>query len=127
MSMPRVVLGLTVLCVLLMLGPDARAIAQGAAQGRGQAAGQGGGGRGGQGRGGGGGAYPARVVDPAMAERGRALYGVQCAFCHGPDTRGGDSGPSLLRSQLVQDDRNGETIAGVVRQGRPPRMPPFDL
>jgi mono/diheme cytochrome c family protein len=62
-----------------------------------------------------------------MAERGRALYGVHCAFCHGADTRGGDSGPSLLRSQLVQDDRNGETIAPVVRSGRPPRMPRFDL
>ena len=62
-----------------------------------------------------------------MAERGRALYGVHCAFCHGADTRGGDSGPSLLRSQLVQDDRTGETIAPVVRSGRPPRMPPFEL
>jgi len=72
-------------------------------------------------------AYPSRTVDPGMAERGRALYGVHCAFCHGADTRGGDSGPSLLRSQLVQDDRNGETIAPVVRSGRPPRMPPFDL
>lgn len=72
-------------------------------------------------------AYPSRVVDPAVAERGRVLYGVHCAFCHGADTRGGDSGPSLLRSQLVQDDRNGETIAPVVRSGRPPRMPPFDL
>jgi mono/diheme cytochrome c family protein len=90
-----------------------------------------GGGRG-QGRGGAQGRggppeYPSRVVDPATAERGPALYGVHCAFCHGADTRGGDSGPSLLRSQLVQDDRNGETIAPVVRNGRPPRMPPFDL
>jgi cytochrome c oxidase cbb3-type subunit 3 len=85
------------------------------------------GGRGGaQGRGGVP-AYPSRTVDPGMAERGRALYGVHCAFCHGADTRGGDSGPSLLRSQLVQDDRNGETIAPVVRSGRPPRMPRFDL
>jgi len=91
------------------------------------------GGRGAQGRGGGQGrgagppAYPSRVVDPVVTERGRALYGVHCAFCHGADTRGGDSGPSLLRSQLVQDDRSGETIAPVVRSGRPPRMPPFDL
>jgi len=83
---------------------------------------------GGQGRGGGpGGAYPARDVDPAMAERGRAIYSAQCGFCHGQDTRGGASGPSLLRSQLVQDDRNGETIAPVVRSGRPNDMPPFDL
>lgn len=69
--------------------------------------------------------YPSRVVDAAMAERGRAYYTAQCAFCHGADTRGA-SGPSLLRSQLVQDDRNGETIGQVVRDGRPP-MPKFDV
>lgn len=83
------------------------------------------GGRGGQGRGGGGGAYPARAVDAGMAERGKALYTAQCAFCHGADTRGA-SGPSLLRSQIVQEDRNGETIAPIIRAGRPP-MPAFDL
>jgi cytochrome c oxidase cbb3-type subunit III len=83
-------------------------------------------GAGGQGRGGGpGDAYPSRKVNPESAERGKALYSAQCAFCHGADTRGA-SGPSLLRSQLVQDDRNGETIAPIVRGGRPP-MPPFAL
>jgi cytochrome c oxidase cbb3-type subunit III len=60
-----------------------------------------------------------------MVERGRALYTAQCAFCHGADTRGA-SGPSLLRSQLVQDDQNGEMIAPVVRGGRAP-MPAIDL
>ena len=80
---------------------------------------------GGQGRGGAAAAYPTRVVDAAMVERGRALYTAQCAFCHGADTRGA-SGPSLLRSQLVQDDQNGEMIAPVVRGGRAP-MPAFDL
>jgi cytochrome c oxidase cbb3-type subunit 3 len=95
---------------------------------------QGGGGRGGAGRGGpgpGGGpaaAYPPRPpADPAVLERGKALYSVNCQFCHGADTRGGDSGPSLLRSQLVQDDQNGEVIAPVVQNGRPPRMPTFDF
>src|SRR4029077_11015367 len=81
---------------------------------------------GGPGRGGGGGAeYPARTVDPTMAERGRGIYSVNCAFCHGPDTRGGDQGPSLLRSQVVQEDQNGEVIAPIIRSGRPPRMQPF--
>src|ERR1700737_1857596 len=80
----------------------------------------------GQGRGGGG-AYPQRTVDPAMAEQGKALYSVNCAFCHGADTRGGDSGPSLLRSQLVQEDQNGELVAQVVQNGRPPGMPKFDM
>jgi mono/diheme cytochrome c family protein len=88
-----------------------------------------------QGRGGGRGtvvnsprnAYPDRPAgDPAAIERGRALYSVNCAFCHGPDTRGGDQGPSLLRSGTVLDDRNGELIAPVVQNGRPDRgMPKF--
>jgi len=87
-----------------------------------------------QGRGGGRGsitsprnAYPDRpAADPAAVERGRALYSVNCAFCHGADTRGGDSGPSLLRSGLVLDDRCGELIAPVVQNGRPDRgMPKF--
>jgi cytochrome c oxidase cbb3-type subunit 3 len=88
---------------------------------------QGGAGRGG-GRGGGGPAFPPRPpADPAAVERGKAIFGVNCQFCHGADTRGGDSGPSLLRSQLVQDDQHGEVIAAVVQNGRPPRMPKFDV
>src|SRR5438309_9882325 len=72
------------------------------------------------GRGGGGGAYPQRPpADSAVLERGKALYSVNCQFCHGADTRGGDSGPSLLRSQLVQNDQNGEVIAPIVQDGRP--------
>lgn len=72
-------------------------------------------------------AYPDRPAgDPAAIERGRALYSVNCAFCHGADTRGGDSGPSLLRSGVVLDDRNGELIAPIVKSGRPDRgMPKF--
>jgi cytochrome c oxidase cbb3-type subunit 3 len=73
-------------------------------------------------------AYPPRPPgDPASIERGKGLYGVRCAFCHGADTRGGDGGPSLLRSQVVQDDQHGEVIAPIIRGGRPPRMPPFEL
>src|SRR4051795_7203428 len=72
--------------------------------------------------------YPIRPPgDPAAIERGKALYSVNCQFCHGADTRGGDSGPSLLRSQLVQDDRNGELIATVLQTGRAPAMPKFDF
>src|SRR5262245_4014376 len=72
-------------------------------------------------------AYPDRPPgDPAAIERGRALYSVNCAFCHGADTRGGDSGPSLLRSGLVLDDQNGERIAPIVQNGRTDRgMPKF--
>jgi cytochrome c oxidase cbb3-type subunit III len=71
--------------------------------------------------------YPNRPpADPAAVERGKALYGVNCQFCHGADTRGGDSGPSLLRSGIVLDDQHGELMAPVVRAGRP-GMPKFTL
>jgi mono/diheme cytochrome c family protein len=87
------------------------------------------GGRGGRGAGPGGRpeAYPARPpADPAAVERGKALYGVNCQFCHGADTRGGDSGPSLLRSGIVLADQHGELMAPVLRAGRP-GMPTFTL
>jgi mono/diheme cytochrome c family protein len=72
--------------------------------------------------------YPNRPAeDPAAVERGKALYGVNCQFCHGADTRGGDGGPSLLRSGTVLDDQHGELIGPVVKSGRPPGMPKFTL
>jgi mono/diheme cytochrome c family protein len=66
-------------------------------------------------------AYPPRApVDPAILERGKTVYSVHCAFCHGPDARGGDGGgPNLLRSQLVLSDQKGELIGEVIRNGRP--------
>jgi cytochrome c oxidase cbb3-type subunit 3 len=64
--------------------------------------------------------------DPAAIERGKALYGVNCTFCHGADTRGGDGGPSLLRTATVLDDQHGELIGAVVKNGRADRgMPKF--
>jgi mono/diheme cytochrome c family protein len=75
------------------------------------------------------GAYPARAPgDPAAIERGRSLYSTNCAFCHGADTRGGSTGPSLLRAAVVLDDKNGELIGPVVQAGRSDRgMPAFPL
>ena len=71
--------------------------------------------------------YPTRPPgDPAAIERGKALYGVNCQFCHGADTRGGDGGPSLLRSSIVLADDHGELMAPIVRSGRP-GMPKFTL
>jgi mono/diheme cytochrome c family protein len=90
-----------------------------------------GGAAGGRGRIGGAGigAYPARAAgDPMAIERGRSIYSTNCAFCHGADTRGGASGPSLLRSAIVLDDKNGELIGPMVQAGRPDRgMPKFPL
>ncbi len=86
--------------------------------------------QGGRGRGGGrgpGGAYPQRPpADPAVVARGKALYGVNCNFCHGSDARGGEGGPNLLRSELVLNDQNGELIAPVVQNGRG-EMPKINL
>jgi cytochrome c oxidase cbb3-type subunit 3 len=68
-------------------------------------------------------------ADPALVERGKALFSVNCSACHGADARGGQlNGPNLLRSQLVLMDQNGEQITPVVQNGRPERgMPPFPL
>jgi cytochrome c oxidase cbb3-type subunit III len=74
-------------------------------------------------------AFPEHApADPAAIERGKALYGVQCNFCHGSDARGGEGGPNLLRSEIVLNDQNGEKIAPVVQNGRVDAgMPKFDL
>jgi cytochrome c oxidase cbb3-type subunit 3 len=74
-------------------------------------------------------AFPTRPpADPAIVARGKALYGVNCNFCHGSDARGGEGGPNLLRSQSVLDDQNGEVIAPVVQNGRPDQgMPKFNM
>ena len=72
-------------------------------------------------------AYPDRPpADPAALESGKALYGVQCNFCHGSDARGGEGGPNLLRSDLVLNDKRGELIATVVQNGRG-EMPKINL
>lgn len=69
--------------------------------------------------------------DPEVIARGKTLFGINCAGCHGPDARGGDAGgPNLLRSQLVLDDQNGEKIGEVMRTGKQDGdkvMPPLAL
>src|SRR5580704_16756493 len=88
---------------------------------------------GGAARGGGGGgggfanAFPQHdKADQATIDRGKALYGVNCNFCHGSDARGGEGGPNLLRSDLVLNDQNGERIAPVIQNGRG-EMPKLNL
>ena len=72
-------------------------------------------------------AFPERPpADPASIERGKAVYGVHCTFCHGADARGGSGGPNLIRAQLVLNDQHGELIGPVIREGRE-GMPKFDL
>ena len=66
--------------------------------------------------------------DPAAVARGKQVFSVNCAFCHGSDGRGGEGGPNLLRSPIVLNDRKGEIIAAVVLNGRVEKgMPKFNL
>jgi len=75
-----------------------------------------------QGRGGGGGFIPGQqrpTADPAVIERGKTLYGIQCTGCHGADLRGGDmGGPNLLRSQSLLSDVDGEKVIPILQGSR---------
>lgn len=60
---------------------------------------------------GGGGAFPARrPADPSSIDRGKKAYSTNCAYCHGEDTRGGNGGPNILRSEYIMKDRDGEVL-----------------
>ena len=68
-------------------------------------------------------ANPAPRLSPA---RGKLLFARDCAFCHGRDAAGGESGPDLTRSRLVARDVRGDRIRAVVHDGRVEKgMPPF--
>lgn len=63
-----------------------------------------------------------------LVESGKTLFQQQCGFCHGRDASGGETGPSLLDSELVKRDKTGTEIASIIRNGRPEKgMPKFDL
>jgi cytochrome c oxidase cbb3-type subunit 3 len=101
-----------VLSTLAAIHVSAQALAQGARGGRGGAITNG---------------YPTRPpADPAALDRGKMLYGTNCAFCHGNDARGGDGGSNLLRSEIVLDDKDGELIGDILRNGVS-SMPKFEL
>jgi mono/diheme cytochrome c family protein len=70
----------------------------------------------------------APAVDPAAVDAGHQVFSQNCAFCHGANAKGGETGPDLLRSVLVLDDENGSKIGPVVHNGRPGKgMPKFNL
>src|SRR5438034_717219 len=73
--------------------------------------------------------YPVRP--PALPEQvahGQQVFRSNCSFCHGSDARGGETGPNLVRAQLVLADQHGELIAPVVQNGIPGRgMPKLTL
>ena len=70
----------------------------------------------------------APAINAAVIENGQSVFQQNCAFCHGRDAAGGESGPDLTRSKLVTDDVAGDKISDVVRNGRLEKgMPKFNL
>ncbi|HEX4748062.1 MAG TPA: cytochrome c, partial [Bryobacteraceae bacterium] len=51
----------------------------------------------------------------ALVKTGQALFQQNCAFCHGKDAGGGETGPDLTGSALVASDVHGNNISEVVR------------
>jgi mono/diheme cytochrome c family protein len=65
-----------------------------------------------------------QVVDPAAADRGKALYIVECVTCHGAKARGssdgappGLQGPDLVRSRIVLHDLLGSDLGPFLKKG----------
>jgi cytochrome c oxidase cbb3-type subunit 3 len=63
------------------------------------------------------------VVDPAAHDRGRDLWAKQCIDCHGPQARGSDKGPNIIRSTVVNFDRSsvtpGSALGPFLKKGHP--------
>lgn len=65
---------------------------------------------------------------PVHIKPGDLLFQQHCAFCHGKDAAGGDTGPDLTRSKLVTSDKGGDSIIPLVQDGRLDKgMPRFSL
>ncbi len=65
---------------------------------------------------------------PDLSKAGGDLFVQNCAFCHGRDAMGGETGPDLTLSKLVIADVGGDKISEVIRDGRPQKgMPSFNF
>lgn len=73
-------------------------------------------------------AHTMEAQSSGLDAAGKQLFQRNCAFCHGRDAEGGETGPDLTRSKLVLADENGDKIAEVVHNGRPgTKMPAFNF
>ncbi len=59
------------------------------------------------------------VVDPAAADRGRRVWVAECTTCHGPQARGTETAPSLIRSLVILRDRYGTQLGPFLKKGHP--------
>src|SRR5216110_3735609 len=73
--------------------------------------------------------YPERpAAAPEQVARGQQVFKSNCSFCHGSDGRGGETGPNLVRAQVVLADQQGELITPIVQNGLPAQgMPKLAL
>lgn len=63
-----------------------------------------------------------------LVQHGNDYFQQNCAFCHGRDAGGGETGPDLTRSKIVASDVAGNQIGAVVRGGRVDKgMPAFNI
>ncbi len=60
-----------------------------------------------------------QIIDSSAADRGKALYLIDCGSCHGPMARGGSGGPDLVRSVTLLHDRYGSTLEPLLRANHP--------
>ena len=68
----------------------------------------------------------ATAIDRAAAERGKGDFSSSCSFCHGSLATGTEQAPNLLRSPLVFQDHDGDTLGPFLKKGRPTLgMPAF--
>jgi mono/diheme cytochrome c family protein len=62
-------------------------------------------------------------VDQAAHDRGRAIWAIECVGCHGPQARGSDTGPNIIRSKTVNYDRSapqaGSELGPFLKAGHP--------
>jgi cytochrome c oxidase cbb3-type subunit 3 len=65
-----------------------------------------------------------QTFSPDQVRAGLVIFTAQCAFCHGRDAMGGETGPDLTRSAVVAEDVRGDKIGPVVRSGRPEKGMP---
>ena len=73
--------------------------------------------------------YPVRPpAPPEQVAHGQQVFKSNCSFCHGSDGRGGETGPNLVRAQVVLADQQGELITPIVQNGLPAQgMPKLAL